>query len=130
MIDIDFFKGYNDHYGHQAGDECIRQIAGVLAACTKRATDTVARYGGEEFAAILPYTERKNAGMIAEQMREEVEGLRIPYVYSNISEYVTISLGVYTITPAGAISVEEFIENADKALYDAKKCRNKVVMSS
>lgn len=130
MIDIDFFKAFNDHYGHQAGDDCIRQVAGVLSSCAKRASDTVARYGGEEFAVILPCTGRNHAEIIAEQIRGKVEELAIPHGFSCTSKYVTISLGVYTAIPINVIPIEEFIKNADLALYGAKKYRNNVVVSS
>lgn len=130
MIDIDFFKAFNDHYGHQAGDECLRQVARALTSCAKRASDTVARYGGEEFVVILPFTGKKHAEMLAEQIREKVEELAIPHAFSMVSKNVTISLGVYTATPSNEIPVEDFIKKADVALYDAKKYRNNVVVST
>jgi diguanylate cyclase (GGDEF)-like protein len=130
MIDIDFFKAFNDNYGHQAGDECIKQVAWVLSDCAKRSSDIVARYGGEEFAIILPQIEKANALELAEKMRSRVEKLNIPHAYSSISDYVTISLGVYTVTPSDKLSIEEFIRTADKALYDAKKDnRNSIVVA-
>lgn len=127
MIDIDFFKSFNDNYGHLAGDDCIRKVAGILSACVSRASDTVARYGGEEFAVILPFTEKVNAQALAEQMRNEVEKLAIPHTCSSISNRVTISLGVHTVTPSNNLSVEDLIKIADQALYQAKKSRNHVV---
>lgn len=129
MIDIDFFKNFNDHYGHRAGDDCLRRVTGALSACAKRASDTLARYGGEEFAVILPYTGQAEAYSMAELMREKVEALEIPHSNSGISAYVTISIGVYTACPSGILSVEAFIENADRALYDAKKYRNRVIVA-
>ena len=130
MIDIDYFKNFNDHYGHQAGDDCIRRVVGVLTSCAKRASDAVARYGGEEFAVILPCTEKGNAEMLAEQIRESVEKLKIPHADSCISDVVTISLGVYSMVPNNSCTVKELIENADKALYHAKEIRNKVIVFS
>jgi diguanylate cyclase (GGDEF)-like protein len=130
MIDIDFFKAFNDNYGHQAGDECIKQVAGLLSDCAKRSSDIVARYGGEEFAIKLPQIEKENALELAEKMRSRVEKLNILHAYSSISDYVTISLGVYTVTPSDKLSIEEFIRTADKALYDAKKDnRNSIVVA-
>lgn len=130
MIDIDFFKAYNDNYGHQAGDDCLRQIAGELSDCARRSDDTTARYGGEEFAVILPYMGEEGSLKVAEQMRRKVEELKIPHEYSPISKYVTISLGVCTVIPSGKPSVEEFIRGADRALYEAKKGnRNNVVVA-
>lgn len=129
MIDIDFFKVFNDNYGHQAGDDCIRQVAGVLSACVKRSSDTVARYGGDEFAIILPYIEKDNALELAEKMRQMVKELAIPQEYSPVSKYVTISLGVNTLIPSNESSVEEFIKTSDNALYEAKKYRNKIMIA-
>jgi diguanylate cyclase (GGDEF)-like protein len=129
MIDIDFFKAFNDNYGHQTGDDCIRRVAEVLSACAKRSSDVVTRYGGEEFAIILPHMENENALELAEKMRIMVEELAIPHAYSCISEYATISLGVNTIIPSDKSSVEEYIRTADKALYEAKKFRNNIVVA-
>lgn len=129
MIDIDLFKAFNDNYGHQAGDRCIQRVAEVLVSCAKRSADTVARYGGEEFAVILPYTEKKNASILAEKIRKKVEGLAISHAYSAVSECVTISLGVNTVIPSDEFSVEEFIRATDTALYDAKINRNHFVVA-
>lgn len=129
MIDIDLFKPYNDCYGHPAGDDCIRQVATALSDCAKRASDTVARYGGEEFVVILPFCNKDNAEFLAEQMREKVRKLKIPHAGSSVSEYVTISLGVYSAIPTSNSSIEQFVKYADMALYDAKKSRNQVVTS-
>lgn len=124
MIDIDLFKSFNDNYGHQNGDECIKRIAAVLSECAKRSSDIVARYGGEEFAILLPHMDEENTLELAELMRRKVEELEIPHAYSSISDFATISLGVNTVVPADGISVYDFIRNADKALYKAKKFRN------
>lgn len=129
MIDIDYFKIFNDNYGHQAGDDCIRRVAYALQACTKRSSDTVARYGGDEFSVILPYEEKENALRLAQKMKDTVAELSIPHVYSNVSEKVTISIGVNTIIPSKGDSLEEFIRSADKALYRAKECRNEIVVA-
>lgn len=130
MVDIDFFKLYNDTYGHQAGDECIKKVVNVLSDCAKRSTDVVARYGGEEFAVILPYIDGDNAQVIAEKMRQGVEALQIEHSFSSVSKYITISLGVCTQTPSDKFSTEEFIGIADAALYHAKgDNRNTVVVA-
>jgi diguanylate cyclase (GGDEF)-like protein len=124
MVDIDFFKAFNDNYGHQAGDYCIKQIVDVLTACAKRSSDIVARYGGEEFVILLPHTDKENAFKLAEQMRKGVEEKNIPHLYSDVSDHVTISLGINTIIPADESSIDEFISYTDKALYKAKERRN------
>lgn len=119
MIDIDFFKLFNDNYGHQAGDECLRQVAEVFLTCARRSSDVVARYGGEEFAIILSHIDKQNVIKFAEQLREKVEQLAILHSHSPVSKYVTISLGVSTTIPSSESSIEEFIGIADKALYEA-----------
>lgn len=129
MIDIDFFKAFNDNYGHQAGDDCLKQVAEVLSNCARRSSDIVARYGGEEFAIILPHMEKENVLKYAERLRKKVEQLTIPHRYSSISEHLTISLGVHTDIPSNATSIEKFIKTADKALYEAKKGRNNIVVA-
>jgi len=124
MVDIDFFKAYNDNYGHQAGDSCIKQVAGVLTACAKRSSDIVARYGGEEFVIILPHLDKEDVTQLAEQMRKGVEETSVPHLYSDVSDHVTISLGLNTTIPSDESSIHEFIRNTDKALYKAKEIRN------
>lgn len=130
MIDIDFFKAFNDNYGHQAGDNCIRKVSEVLSTSVSNSSHIAARYGGEEFAVILTNVGKENALKFAEQLRKSVEELAIEHMYSSVSKHVTISLGVYTIVPSDMLSIERFIELTDEALYEAKKCRNKVVMNS
>lgn len=129
MIDLDFFKAFNDNYGHQAGDKCLKKVAAALLACVKHSSDTVARYGGEEFAVILPHVEKEDALVLAEQMRKMVEELAIIHEYSSVSHHVTISLGVYTDIPSNAFSIEDFIRTTDKALYEAKVVRNRTVVA-
>lgn len=125
MVDMDFFKEYNDNYGHPAGDNCLKQIAGVLTVCAKRSSDKVARYGGDEFAVLLPHTDRESAIKLAEQMRNAVEEKKTPHQRSGVSDHVTISLGINTVVPSDDLSIGEFIRNADKALYKAKETRNR-----
>jgi len=124
MVDIDFFKEFNDNYGHRAGDCCIKLVADVLTAYAKRSSDKVARYGGDEFVALLPHTDKEYALNLAEQMRKGVEEKSVPHLCSNVSDHVTISLGINTIIPSDESSIDEFISNTDKALYMAKKRRN------
>lgn len=130
MIDIDFFKAFNDNYGHQAGDVCLKHVAEVLTDCAESITNSVVRYGGEEFAIILPAVEEEDAGELAEKIRCSVEALNIPHDYSDVSSCVTISLGVHAIVPFEGESIEGFIRKTDKALYKAKKIsRNRVVVA-
>ena len=120
MIDIDYFKRFNDIYGHQAGDYCIIQIAKVLSNTAQRSSDIVARYGGEEYIVALPYTENKNANILAEKIRSKIDALKIRHEDSLVADYVTISLGVYTVVPTNENSISELIFNADKELYKEK----------
>lgn len=130
MADIDFFKAYNDNYGHVAGDDCLILVANTLSMCAKRYTDNVIRYGGEEFTIILTHIEKERALELAEEMRRKVEELKIIHDASSISKYLTISLGVYTVIPSDQLTLDDFIRRADKALYKAKsEERNKVVVT-
>jgi two-component system cell cycle response regulator len=121
MIDIDYFKNFNDTYGHQAGDKCLVEVAKVLNESLGRSEDLVARYGGEEFILILPGTDKNGALSFADNLRAKVEGLKIEHSDSLANKFVTISLGVFTCFPDQKTTAETVIENADKALYKAKK---------
>jgi len=121
MIDIDYFKQFNDTYGHASGDNCLRRVAKTLKNTLNRPADFVARYGGEEFIAILPETKNNSAVEIANQMRTGIENLNIPHEKSKVSEFVTISMGVATAIPQNNSSQERLIEAADKCLYTAKE---------
>jgi diguanylate cyclase (GGDEF)-like protein/PAS domain S-box-containing protein len=128
LCDIDYFKPYNDTYGHQAGDECLQRVATALGQCINPKHELIARYGGEEFAAVLPNTHLKNALELAERIRRQVAGLQIPHAQSQVSAYITMSLGVATLTPCSETSPTQLIANADEALYVAKAGgRNRVV---
>lgn len=120
MADIDFFKGYNDNYGHLKGDDCLINVAKSISLSVKRSLDFVTRYGGEEFAVILPETDEEGAKIIAEIIRKNVEELEIPHKSSNVSAYVTLSLGITTKSSSIQYSKNELIEHADKALYNSK----------
>ncbi len=121
LCDVDFFKLYNDMYGHLAGDECLKSVAGALTQVVKRSSDLVARYGGEEFAVILPGTDKHGALSVAKLLRMGVEDLKIDHLDSCVSPYVTISLGVVSAIPSRKMSPKELIAGADQALYDAKR---------
>ncbi|WLI87918.1 diguanylate cyclase [Massilia sp. R2A-15] len=129
MIDIDFFKAYNDHYGHQQGDDTLIRVAAALAGRLKRPPDLIARYGGEEFAVILPDMDSAGATGIAETMRKCVAQLAIPHAGAQGAAQVTISIGVATQAPSNPLEVAELIGAADRALYEAKRGgRNRVAV--
>jgi diguanylate cyclase (GGDEF)-like protein/PAS domain S-box-containing protein len=130
MIDIDFFKNYNDLYGHLAGDSCLQKIAHTIRDSLRRAGNFVARYGGEEFTVILPDTKVEEACLFAESLREKIENLNIEHKDSKVGKNVTVSLGVSTTVPKKDSEYDELISLADKALYQAKQGgRNRVVRS-
>ncbi len=130
LLDIDSFKKYNDNYGHQGGDDCLRTVASALNRAIRRHGDFIARYGGEEFVAILPNTDCDGAALIAEEMRCNVEEENLPHEYSDAADHVTISLGVAAEVPTAAMTPEELVEKADQALYKAKESgRNQFVIS-
>lgn len=127
LADVDYFKRYNDHYGHQGGDECLRAVAGLLQREIFRPTDMAARYGGEEFAIILPATSLEGALTVAERLRSDIEAMAIPHSGSEIGPSVTLSIGVASLTPARESLANSLITQADKALYQAKaQGRNQV----
>lgn len=122
MIDIDFFKNYNDKYGHCAGDECLRQVAQALSSGMHRSTDMVARYGGEEFTVVLPATEIDGAETFAKQLQEMIANKEIAHEGSETASHVTISMGIASLDfEDTTTSVGTFVEHADKALYEAKQ---------
>ncbi|MHB8136955.1 MAG: GGDEF domain-containing protein [Smithellaceae bacterium] len=120
FLDVDDFKSYNDHYGHQAGDACLQKIARVLKGFIHRSRDLCARYGGEEFVILLPNTDEKNALQIAEKVRKNIEQENIPHEYSRVVPHVTISIGVASMIPQRTRIPQRLVEQADKALYRAK----------
>ncbi len=127
MIDVDHFKKYNDHYGHQSGDTCLHRVATKMKSVLSRPTDELARYGGEEFIAILPDTDSAGALQVAENIRQAVLELEIPNV-SVTSEFVTVSIGTGTAWPVNVLNFEKLVSCADQALYQAKaEGRNRVV---
>ena len=131
MIDVDYFKPYNDTYGHVAGDNVLRSVATTIRREIRQPRDLVARFGGEEFAVVLPGTGSAGARLLAEKMRRDVVGLALPHVGSAVSEHLTISVGVATLTPAPGLAETALIEEADAALYRAKRDgRNRVAFST
>ncbi|NEO98190.1 MAG: PleD family two-component system response regulator [Symploca sp. SIO2E9] len=129
MCDVDFFKVYNDTYGHQAGDNCLKAIAQAISKPVQRPADLVARYGGEELAVILPNTPVGGAAHIAQNIRSRVKALKITHANSSVSEYVTLSQGIACTIPYYKESAQILIAAADRALYRAKaKGRDCVVI--
>ncbi len=127
LLDIDYFKRFNDHYGHVSGDKCLQQIAGVIGKSVARLGDLAARYGGEEFACILPDTDQHGALLIAERIRQGIINLAIPHEWSDIADCVTASLGVITLTCHKEESASEIVARADELLYKAKDLgRNRI----
>jgi diguanylate cyclase (GGDEF)-like protein len=128
FCDIDYFKRFNDTYGHQAGDECLVRVAQAMEETLNRPADLVARYGGEEFIALLVDTGLEGARMLAERMRARVEGLNVEHRASGVASHLTVSLGVASIVPKPAVRPEDLVDRADRALYAAKEGgRNRVV---
>ncbi|WP_071191427.1 diguanylate cyclase [Trichormus sp. NMC-1] len=128
MIDIDYFKVYNDSYGHQGGDECLIKVAQEIAKVTQRQTDLVARYGGEEFAVILSNTDIQGALKVANTIQTAIASLEIPHQNSQVSNYITLSMGVASLVPTLEQNLETLISSADQALYTAKvQGRNRAI---
>ncbi|MEG4203703.1 diguanylate cyclase [Microcoleus sp. Pol7_A1] len=120
LCDIDFFKLYNDRYGHQGGDECLKQVAQILASNAQRPGDLAARYGGEEFAVILSRTDMKGAMRVAESIRSDLKAAAIFHAASKVSKFITLSIGIASAVPSAGLSIEGLIGQADRALYRAK----------
>ncbi len=127
MVDVDFFKQYNDTYGHGAGDEVLRQIANVMLQVINRSGELVARYGGEEFVLLLPEIAPDEAVRIAERIRHAVETLELRHEQSSVAPFVTISVGGISLMPSMNSTIAEILELADNQLYLAKRAgRNSV----
>ena len=121
MIDIDYFKKYNDTYGHEQGDVCLKIVAQALEGCIARKDDFVARYGGEEFIAVLPNTGKDGARLIAQKMLDSVRMLDIPHAKSDAAPCVTVSIGIAAGTVTHPQSWEDYSKRADEALYMSKQ---------
>jgi diguanylate cyclase (GGDEF)-like protein len=127
MIDVDFFKNYNDHYGHKAGDDSLRNVASVLRSGSKRASDMTARYGGEEFAVIAAGIDLDKARELAVTLCRDVAALEIPHAQSPFGR-ITVSIGVAASVPEEKLTAEALLRRADEALYQAKESgRHRVV---
>lgn len=121
LCDIDYFKHYNDYYGHLAGDTCLKEVAQAIERAVKRPADLVARYGGEEFAVIMPNTNVEGAIRVAELIQVEIQMLKIPHAQSNVSAYITLTLGISSQVPTQESQPKILIDAADQALYAAKR---------
>jgi diguanylate cyclase len=121
FIDVDYFKKYNDYYGHQAGDECLKQVAQTIAQTSNRMNDLVARYGGEEFALLLPYTSIEGAIQVAQKIRREISKLQLKHEKSLAGDFLTLSIGISSMMPQKTFSCTTLIATADTALYQAKQ---------
>ena len=120
LLDVDYFKRYNDTYGHAAGDKCLQAIARALQEALMRPADMGARYGGEEFVVLLPNTHARGAAKVAERILRWVDNLQIPHESSAVAAHVTVSIGVNTLAPLGHNTLKEAVKQADEALYAAK----------
>lgn len=120
LCDIDYFKLYNDAYGHQAGDICLQKVAQAIDCAVKRNSDLVARYGGEEFAVILPNTSLEGAKQVVDNIQREVNSLQIPHCQSKVGKYITVSMGISATSFKSAVSPDALIAAADRGLYQAK----------
>lgn len=129
LLDIDHFKRYNDTYGHQKGDECLRKVSEILKKCIYRSTDMVIRYGGEEFLVILPATTSDGGKKVAHKIQESLSEARIEHNSSDASSYVTFSIGMASMVPDPENNLDQLIEMADKALYQSKEDgRNRITV--
>ncbi|BAO44394.1 diguanylate cyclase domain-containing protein [Thiolapillus brandeum] len=127
LMDVDYFKQYNDHYGHQQGDKCLKMIAKVLEEYSVRTGEVAARYGGEEFAMIFPMNDEPQIRRVAEKIRVAIAHLKIPHAKSDISDFVTVSMGICTVHGGSGATAEQLIQASDQALYKAKAAgRNRI----
>jgi diguanylate cyclase (GGDEF)-like protein len=127
MLDIDHFKAYNDNYGHQEGDDCLKKVAAVIAESVKRPADMAARYGGEEFMVVLPDTDIRGAVELGEKLRIAVEVSGVPHAHSSAANVVTVSVGASSMVPERGAEPSRLVKLVDTALYAAKRDgRNRV----
>lgn len=128
LLDIDHFKQYNDLHGHLEGDDCLKRIAALLEGTIKRSRDFVARFGGEEFVVILPETDAESAVKIGQRLQDQLFREQLPHAAPDASKWVTVSMGIGTLTPTRDDAPRDFLNLIDQRLYDAKKAgRNKIV---
>lgn len=129
LLDVDYFKNYNDSYGHNAGDEVLQKLADIMQRASTRAGEVVARYGGEEFLLLLPGASEESAMRTAMRLRKMIEIERIPHGASGVAQYITVSQGVVTVMPQDTINPTDLIKQADQALYKAKDAgRNAIAL--
>ncbi|KFZ37903.1 hypothetical protein HR45_08665 [Shewanella mangrovi] len=121
MIDVDFFKRFNDNYGHIVGDDCLKQVAQALLQACKRPGDLCCRYGGEEFACLLPFTDSEGAQACADEVLRQVQQLQIPHETSDAAKVVTVSIGISSIDASAPNSPSQLLLHADEALYQSKQ---------
>lgn len=121
MIDVDYFKRYNDTYGHSEGDECLRMVAKTISESLLRSEDFAARYGGEEFLVVLPNTDESGARVMANRILEQIRHLCIPHTASDVAEYITVSIGVTAAAPLTGKEASLLVQQADGAMYQSKK---------
>ncbi|MBT9314326.1 GGDEF domain-containing protein [Leptothoe spongobia] len=121
LCDIDYFKRYNDYYGHPTGDICLAKVSDVLTSCIRRPADLVARYGGEEFAVVLPNTDTEGGHSVAQAIRRQLANVAIPHCASSVRPFVTLTMGVATIVPGRQRGSQDLLQAADLALYHAKQ---------
>ncbi|MTZ13130.1 diguanylate cyclase [Pseudomonas sp. JL972] len=130
LLDIDYFKQYNDHYGHVRGDDCLKSVGRALSGAAVRPRDLLARYGGEEFVLLLPETDAQAAAQVAERCRQLIRGQNIQHAHSQVAPQLTISLGVGTLIPGPFDQPQAFLERVDRLLYKAKhQGRNQAVLA-
>jgi diguanylate cyclase (GGDEF)-like protein len=120
LMDIDCFKLYNDNYGHSAGDQCLKKVSKIICNSLHRDSDFVARYGGEEFVCVLPDTDTQGAQGVASNIIKKMQDAALPHQYSNVTDYVTMSIGIATSQPSEVLTPETILKRADTALYVAK----------
>jgi len=126
MLDIDYFKKYNDTYGHSQGDTCLKNVAEAIAGTLSRAEDFAARYGGEEFTVVLPHADAAGAQMIADRIITNIKALNIPHEKNDVADYVTVSIGITTGNVLYGQTFNDYLKRADEALYVSKNTgRNK-----
>lgn len=131
LCDVDYFKDYNDAFGHLAGDDCLRQVALTIDRVLSRPMDLVARFGGEEFVVVLPQTSAAGAMKVAELIQAEIANAMIPHTRSLVSDYITLSIGIVSVIPTDNRSPKDLIDEADQALYIAKQQgRNRIIYLS
>lgn len=121
FIDVDYFKNYNDYYGHAGGDHCLSQVGAALQGCAQRPADLAARYGGEEFVLLLPGTDARGARLVAQRVLDRIDALALPHERSLVSPQLTVSIGCVAVVPDAAGSTALLLKAADEALYQAKQ---------